>query len=188
MIKRIAIYCGSASGNDPIYAEHAKQMAQLLFHKGIGIVYGGGNIGLMGVLADEMIRLGGEIIGVIPRILYEREVAHQHLTELIVVEDMHERKMKMFNLSDAVIAMPGGIGTMEELFEAYTWHQIGIHPIPCGVLNVNHYYDLLHDLLQKMVDSTVLKPHQKDMLFFHHNAEILLAQLHYALENHHKSN
>ena len=181
-MKKIAVYCGSSKGDEEIYSSKAKELAQIIYKNNLGLVYGGGNVGLMGVIADEMLRLGGEVIGVIPRILLEREVAHQNLNELIVVETMHERKMKMFHLSDAVIAMPGGIGTMEELFEAYTWNQIGIHHIPCGVLNVNHYYDPLHDLLQKMVDSTFLKSHQKEMLFFHHNAEILLAQLMFAKE------
>src|SRR5688572_13649621 len=134
-MKRILVYCGSATGSDPAYADAAISTARMLHQNGMGLVYGGGNVGLMGILADEMLRLKGEVIGVIPTLLVEREVAHAGLTELHQVDDMHQRKMKMFALSDACIALPGGIGTMEELFEAFTWTALGFHRKPCGVLN-----------------------------------------------------
>ncbi len=178
-VKRIAVYCGSAKGVNPVYTESDLALTRLLHKKGIGIVYGGGNIGLMGIMADEMIRLGGEIIGVIPKLLLEREVAHHGLTELIVVSDMHQRKSKMFQLSDAVIAMPGGIGTMEELFEAYTWTQVGFHQLPCGLLNTNNYYHHLIGLLNHMTKEGFLKSKQKEMLLVANEPETLLDKLLY---------
>jgi len=140
-MKSIAVYCGAAPGDSPIYAEAARAMALALVERGIALVYGGGNVGLMGVIADEVLRLGGEVRGVIPRTLMAREVGHTGLTELFVVADMHERKAKMAALADGFVAMPGGMGTLEELFEMLTWAQLGIHAKPVGVLNVAGYYD-----------------------------------------------
>lgn len=176
-MKKILVYCGSAKGNDGVYQNAAITLAGLLVKHNLGLVYGGGNVGLMGVIADEVLRLGGEVIGVIPRLLMEKEVGHQNLTELFVVEDMHQRKAKMFELSDACIAMPGGIGTMEELFEAFTWSQLGFHHKPCGVLNVNGYYDALHRLMQHMVDTGFLKQQHKDQLIFDADEEQLLRKV-----------
>jgi hypothetical protein len=142
-MKSIAVYCGASTGDAPIYAEAARALAGAMVARGLSLVYGGGNVGLMGVIADEVLRLGGEVRGVIPRTLMEREVGHMGLTELFVVADMHERKAKMAALADGFIAMPGGMGTLEELFEMLTWAQLGIHAKPVGVLNVNGYYDAL---------------------------------------------
>ena len=119
-MKKIAVYCGSSEGDEEIYSSKAKELAQIIYKNNLGLVYGGGNVGLMGVIADEMLRLGGEVIGVIPKKLVEYEVAHTGITQQIVVNDMHERKMKIFELSDFCLAMPGGVGTMEEIFEAFT--------------------------------------------------------------------
>jgi uncharacterized protein (TIGR00730 family) len=176
-MKRILVYCGSAKGNTEAYQASTLTVAQLLVEYNLGLVYGGGNVGLMGILADEVLRLGGEVIGVIPKLLMEKEVGHQHLTELFVVDDMHQRKAKMFELSDACIALPGGIGTMEELFEAFTWSQLGFHQKPCGVLNVNGYYNALEQLMQHMVDSGFLKQQHKDQLLFESDEEQLLRKL-----------
>jgi uncharacterized protein (TIGR00730 family) len=140
-MKSIAVYCGASFGADPVYADAARALAQVLVEHNIALVYGGGNVGLMGVIADEVMRLGGEATGVIPRALVEREVGHSGLTRIFVVKDMHERKAMMAELSDGFIALPGGMGTLEELFEMLTWSQLGIHAKPVGVLNVNGFYD-----------------------------------------------
>jgi uncharacterized protein (TIGR00730 family) len=140
-MKSIAVYCGASFGADPVYADTARALAQVLVAHNIGLVYGGGKVGLMGAIADEVLRLGGEATGVIPRALVEREVGHAGLTRIFVVKDMHERKAMMAELSDGFIAMPGGMGTLEELFEMLTWSQLGIHAKPVGLLNVNGFYD-----------------------------------------------
>lgn len=139
-MKRICVFCGSNKGVRPIYVTAAQAMAQAMVKRNIGLVYGGGNIGLMGVIADEMLAQGGEVIGVIPRSLVQREVAHHHLTQQHIVNTMHERKALMAELSDGFIAMPGGMGTFDEFCEILTWAQLGIHQKPCGVLNVENYF------------------------------------------------
>ncbi len=176
-IKRIAVYCGSAKGNDPVYVEQAKAIIHEMHKNGMGLVYGGGNVGIMGIIADEMLQLGGEVIGIIPQKLLEKEVAHHDITKLIVVQDMHQRKAKMFELSDAIIALPGGIGTMEELFEAFTWSQLGYHDKPCGVLNVKGYYNHLQEFLQHMVENQFLKQEFKDMLLFDEDPASIIKRL-----------
>jgi uncharacterized protein (TIGR00730 family) len=140
-MKSIAVYCGASVGAKPLYAEAARALAQVMVEHNIALVYGGGNVGLMGVIADEVLRLGGEVTGVIPRALVEREVGHAGLTRLFVVKDMHERKAMMAELSDGFIALPGGMGTLEELFEMLTWSQLGIHAKPVALLNVDGFYD-----------------------------------------------
>jgi uncharacterized protein (TIGR00730 family) len=140
-MKSIAVYCGASVGADPLYADAARALGQVLVEHNIALVYGGGNVGLMGVIADQVLRLGGEVTGVIPRALVEREVGHADLTRIFVVKDMHERKAMMAELSDGFIALPGGMGTLEELFEMLTWSQLGIHAKPVGVLNVGGFYD-----------------------------------------------
>jgi uncharacterized protein (TIGR00730 family) len=140
-MKAIAVYCGASFGTDPRYANAARALAQVLVEHNIGLVYGGGNVGLMGVIADEVLRLGGEVTGVIPRSLLEREVGHTGLTRQFVVKDMHERKAMMSDLADGFIALPGGMGTLEELFEMLTWSQLEIHHKPVGLLNVDGFYD-----------------------------------------------
>jgi uncharacterized protein (TIGR00730 family) len=140
-MKRIAIFCGSKLGSDPAYVEATKELVVALVKKGIEIVYGGGAVGLMGIVAETVLEKGGTITGVIPDKLYEMEVAHTGLTKLYRVKDMHERKALMADLSDGFIALPGGVGTLEEMTEVMTWAQIGYHAKPCAFLNVNGYYD-----------------------------------------------
>ena len=140
-MKSIAVYCGASPGANALYADAARALGQVLVEHNIGLVYGGGNVGLMGVIADEVLRLGGDVTGVIPRALVAREVGHTGLTRIFVVKDMHERKAMMAELADGFIAMPGGMGTLEELFEMLTWSQLGIHAKPVGVLNVNGFFD-----------------------------------------------
>jgi uncharacterized protein (TIGR00730 family) len=147
---RIAVFCGASAGSDPAFIEAARDMARTIAGRGMGIVYGGGHVGLMGVVADAALEAGGEVIGVIPGFMIEKELAHQRLTELITVRDMHERKMRMHVLSQAVIALPGGFGTMDELFELLTWRQLGIHAKPIGLLNVNGFYDPLLAQAERM--------------------------------------
>ncbi len=142
-MNRISIFCGSSNGTRPEYLQVARRTGSLLADRGIGLVYGGANVGLMGAVADAALAKGGYVIGVIPRALVEKEVAHKHLTDLRVVGSMHERKATMAELSDAFIALPGGFGTMEEFVEVLTWSQLGLHAKPCGLLNVSGYYDPL---------------------------------------------
>jgi uncharacterized protein (TIGR00730 family) len=142
-MKSIAVYCGASLGTRPLYAEAARELARALVEHNIALVYGGGKVGLMGVIADEVLRLGGEATGVIPRALLEREVGHTGLTRMFVVKDMHERKAMMSDLADGFIAMPGGMGTLEELFEMLTWSQLGIHAKPVGLLNTDGFWDAL---------------------------------------------
>jgi uncharacterized protein (TIGR00730 family) len=150
--KKVAVFCGSSKGNDLLFAESCIELACLLHGRGTGLVYGGGNIGLMGVLADEMLRLGGEVIGVIPRKLVEIEVAHTGLTEMHIVNSMHERKARMMELSDAFIIMPGGIGTLDEFFDVLTWKQLGYHSKNIGILNIGNYFDPLISLLRTITE------------------------------------
>ncbi len=147
---RIAVFCGASRGNDPEILAQAAAMGRLLAQRGLGIVYGGGHVGLMGVVADAALAEGGEVIGVIPGFMTAKELAHQRLTELIVVRDMHERKMRMHELSQAVIALPGGFGTLDELFELLTWRQLGLHAKPIGLLNVKGFYDPLLEQMARM--------------------------------------
>ena len=163
-MRRVCVYAGSNPGNDLIYAQAARELADLLAERGIGLVYGGGRVGLMGVLADTALAAGGEVIGVMPQALVDREIAHEGLTELRVVASMHERKALMAELSDAFVAVPGGIGTLEELIEIYTWSQLGIHAKPCGVLNVDGYYDHLAAFLDHAVAAGFLKAEHRAVL------------------------
>lgn len=149
---RIAVYCGSRMGTDPVFEEVAKRFGHILGESGIDVVYGGGSVGLMGVIADAAMEAGSDVVGVIPEKLNKREVAHFGLSELHVVDDMHERKMKMIALADAFVSMPGGIGTMEEFFEAWSWEVIGYHKKPSALLNVSGYYDGLVSMLSMMAE------------------------------------
>jgi uncharacterized protein (TIGR00730 family) len=163
-VRRVCVYAGSNPGSHPAYAEGARALATLLAEREIGLVYGGGRVGLMGVLADTVLAAGGEAIGVMPQSLIDREIGHPGLTELRVVDSMHERKALMAELSDAFVAVPGGIGTLEELIEVYTWSQLGIHVKACGVLNVRGYYDHLAALLDHAVSEGFLRPQHRAVL------------------------
>lgn len=175
-MKSICIYCGSSPGASPLYAQAARRLAKEMVADNIGLVYGGAHVGLMGIIADEVLRLGGEATGVIPKTLLEREVGHQGLTRLHIVKDMHERKALMAELSDGFIAMPGGIGTLEELFEVFTWSQLGIHDKPIGLLNVNGFYDGLIGFIQHLVNERFLKEQQAGIIMVESNEAALISR------------
>ena len=176
-MKRICVFCGSSTGNNPLYREVAAAMGALLAKRGIGLVYGGGHVGLMGVIADAVLTGGGEAIGVIPRALADREIAHAGLTKLHVVDSMHTRKALMADLSDAFIAMPGGVGTFEEFFEAVTWTQLGVHRKPCGLLNVGGFYTPLAAFIDQAVSEGFIKPVHRAMIVVDDEPERLLNSL-----------
>ena len=157
-IRSLCVYCGASPGASATYANGARLLAAALVKADIALIYGGGNVGLMGVIADEVMRLGGDVTGVIPQALLEKEVGHQALSRLHVVADMHERKAMMAQLSDGFIALPGGMGTLEELFEMLTWSQLGFHDKPIGLLNVDGFYDGLIAFTRHMVAEGFLKP------------------------------
>ena len=174
---RVCVFCGSSSGNRPAYASAACELGALLARRGIGLVYGGGNVGLMGIIADAALAAGGDVIGVMPQSLVEREVAHPGLTTLHVVRTMHERKQLMHDLSDAFIALPGGLGTLEEFFEVLTWGQLGMHAKPCGILDVEGYFEPMLVLLDRAVDDQMVKPDNRAMLIQDVAAERLLDRM-----------
>ena len=176
-IASLCVYCGSSHGHKAIYAEAARELARQLVLEDIGLVYGGGSIGLMGVIADEMLRLGGSAVGVIPQALLDREVGHAGLTQLHVVKDMHERNALMASLSDGFIAMPGGIGTLEELFEMLTWSQLGLHRKPIGLLNVDGFYDGLIQFIGHLTTQGFLQPQHAALMLHETDAPALLARL-----------
>ena len=157
-MKRLCVFCGSSVGANPAFAEAATALGTLLANKRIGLVYGGGNVGLMGVIADAALAAGGEVIGVIPRSLADREIAHTGCTELRIVDSMHARKAMMADLSDAFVAMPGGVGTFEEFFEAITWTQLGLHRKACGLLNVAGFYTPLAQFIDQAVAEGFIRP------------------------------
>lgn len=163
-MKRITVFCGSSSGNNEFYKQQAFLLGQTLAKQNIGLVYGGANVGLMGAVADGALSAGGEVIGVLPTFLRNIEIQHTGLTELILVDTMHQRKTKMDELSDGVIALPGGFGTLEEFFEILTWAQLGLHQKPMALLNMNGYYDHLIAQVQRMVDEGLLKEVNQKML------------------------
>jgi hypothetical protein len=162
-MKSVCVFCGSNPGNDPVYAAGARAMGAEIARRGLILVYGGGAVGLMGIVADAALEAGGEVHGVIPRALREKEVGHNGLTRLEIVDTMHIRKARMAELSDGFIAMPGGIGTFEELFEIWTWGQLGIHSKPLGLLNVAGFYDPLAAFLDGTVEAGFLKPMHRAM-------------------------
>ncbi|MES2160727.1 MAG: TIGR00730 family Rossman fold protein [Pseudomonadota bacterium] len=157
-MKAICVYCGANAGVNPVYAEAARALGRALVADNLSLVYGGGNVGLMGIIADEVLRMGGEVTGVIPTALVEREVGHTGLTRQFIVKDMHERKAMMAELADGFIAMPGGMGTLEELFEMLTWSQLGIHAKPIGLLNVDGFYDGLTGFIQHASAQGFIRP------------------------------
>ena len=176
-MKCIAVYCGSSSGNKGIYMEQAGSLGKLLARKNIKVVYGGGKVGLMGVLADASLDAGGYVTGIIPRFLQTREVAHDRLSEMIRVETMHERKALINDLSDGAIALPGGFGTLDELFEMLTWGQLGLHQKPVGLLNTNGYFSHILNAIESMVYEGFLRESNRDMVLVSENIEDLLAQM-----------
>lgn len=175
---RIAIYCGSSSGNNTIYQQAATEMGTTLAKHGISLVYGGGQVGLMGAVADAALAAGGEVIGIIPDALESKEIGHNGLSRLEVVTDMHARKKRMAELADGFIAMPGGVGTLEEIFEAWTWAQLGYHQKPCGFLNINGYYNALLQFLDQMTETAFMKPPHRTMVQVSDQPEALLAAFH----------
>ncbi len=176
-MKSITVYCGASRGNIDDYLEAARAMGRLMAERGIQLIYGGGSIGLMGAIADSVLENGGQAIGVIPRFLDEHELGHRHLTELIVVETMHERKQRMIDLADGFIAMPGGFGTLEELGEVLAWSQLGLHSEACGVLNVNGYYDGLLACADRMHEDGLLRHEDRARLLDAPEPEALLAKM-----------
>ncbi len=177
ILRRVCVFCGSSRGRPAAFAARAEELGRTLAGEGLELVYGGGNVGLMGILADAVLANGGRVIGVIPRSLVEREVAHFGLSELRVVDSMHERKQLMHDLADAFVALPGGIGTFEELFETLTWSQLGLHAKPCGILDVEGYFQPLVELLEHAVASELLAPEHRDALLVDTDAARLLARL-----------
>ncbi|PWV99364.1 hypothetical protein DFQ01_11580 [Paenibacillus cellulosilyticus] len=175
-MKSIAVFCGSSEGISPVYKEAAIQLGQALANNQITLIYGGANVGLMGAVADAVLEQGGSVIGILPHFLQSREIAHTGLTELIMVDSMHERKAKMAELADGFIAMPGGPGTMEEYFEIFTWGQLGLHEKPCGLLNVNHYFDPLLSMFDVMERERFMQPKYRSMVLTDDTPEGMLAK------------
>lgn len=174
---RSCVFCGSSSGKGDTYEAAARRLGETLAGSGIAIVYGGASVGLMGTLADAALRVGGEVIGVIPKALQDREISHGGLTDLRVVGSMHERKALMSELSDGFIAMPGGAGTLEEFFEVWTWAQLGEHSKPCGLLNVDGYYDPLLNFLDHVATQGFLSEKHRDMVLVEKEPKPLLESL-----------
>jgi uncharacterized protein (TIGR00730 family) len=174
-IRRLCVFCGSSAGRDPAYRRLAETLGGALAGRGIGLVYGGGRVGLMGALADAALEAGGEVIGVIPQALLDREIGHAGLTELRVVGSMHERKALMAELADGFVALAGGIGTLEELFEVWTWAQLGLHAKPCGVLDAGGFYALLLGFLDHLVDTGFVWPAHRAMLISAATPDALLS-------------
>ncbi len=163
-MKTVCVYCGSSAGRRPEYSAAARRLGEELVSRGLDLVYGGSSVGIMKVVADAVLERGGRVTGVIPEALVRKEIAHRGLTELHVTSSMHERKMRMAELSDAFVALPGGIGTLEELFEAWTWGQLGLHAKPCGLLNVAGYWDGLTAFLDHSVAEGFVKEANRAML------------------------
>jgi uncharacterized protein (TIGR00730 family) len=173
-IRRLCVFCGSSAGREPGHRQLAEALARALAERGIGIVYGGARVGLMGALADAALAAGGEVIGVIPRALIEREIGHTGLTELRIVESMHERKALMAELADGFVALPGGVGTLEELFEVWTWAQLGLHGKPCALLDADGFYAPLVAFLDHQVVAGFVRAAHRAMLVTAHSPEELL--------------
>jgi uncharacterized protein (TIGR00730 family) len=177
-MKTIAVYCGSSAGVNGVYQEQTRLLGQALVYKNINVVFGGGKVGLMGVLADAVLEAGGHVTGIIPGFLHVKEVAHDGLSEMISVETMHERKALINNMSDGAIALPGGFGTLDELFEMLTWGQLGLHQKPVGILNINGYYTHILEAIATMVKESFLKKVNMDMVLVSEDIEELLEQMH----------
>ncbi|MCA8991523.1 MAG: TIGR00730 family Rossman fold protein [Planctomycetaceae bacterium] len=176
-MKSLCVFCGSSTGSDPVFQQAAVRLAEEIIRRDMRLIYGGGNIGLMGIVADAVLAGGGEVVGVIPHALARREVAHANLTGLILVESMHERKARMAQLADGFIAMPGGFGTFEEFCEVLTWNQLGIHTKPCGLLNVEGFYDSLIALFDHARDQKFLRPQHRDIVVVDSAPDRLIDQM-----------
>jgi uncharacterized protein (TIGR00730 family) len=176
-MQRLCIYCGSSSGASPLYTAAAHQLGQAMVRRNLGLVYGGASIGIMGTVADAVLAHGGEVIGVLPQALAHKEVAHPKLTELRIVNSMHERKAMMAELADGFIALPGGLGTLEELFEILTWAQLGMHQKPCGILNINQYYLHLLQFIEHAFAEQFIQTKYRGLLLVDDNPLTLLDKL-----------
>src|SRR5262244_3096321 len=176
-IQSLCVFCGSSTGSQPVYAEAARQLGRELATAGTTLVFGGGRVGLMGILADSILSTGGQAVGVIPRSLVEKEIAHSSLTKLHVVASMHERKALMSDLADAFLLLPGGYGSWEEFCEVVTWLQLGIHRKPCAILNVNSFYDPLLALSSRALADGFLRPAHHDMIVVEHDPAAVLPRL-----------
>ena len=173
-MKRLAVYCGSSFGASEAYKVGAFELGKELAKRKITLVYGGSSNGLMGAVADTVLHEGGQVIGVIPKVLVDREISHTGLSELFTVDSMHERKAKMAELSDGFVVLPGGTGTLEEFFEVFTWGQIGLHQKPCGLLNIQHYYDPLLNLFDHMIEQKFLQEKFRSMILIEEKPDALL--------------
>ena len=176
-MNRICVFCGSKTGNSPLFLEAAVQLGRVLAERGLELVYGGASIGLMGAVADSVMAGGGKVVGVIPEAMASKEVAHDGLTEMHVVSSMHERKSMMARLADAFVALPGGFGSFEELLEMITWAQLGIHRKPVGILNVSGYYDPLIQLFEGAIEAGFIKPRNRQLYVIEREADRLLRTL-----------
>lgn len=176
-MKSIAVFCGSNFGNESLYLNQTVRLADLLVNQNITLIYGGGAVGLMGALADRVLEIGGTVIGVIPEKLSKAEIAHKGLTALHVVGTMHERKALMADLSDGFIALPGGIGTLEEIIEVFTWTQLGFHNKPCGLLNIGGFYDKLYSFLEEMQGKGFLSSYHLESLLIDSDPQTLIRKL-----------
>ncbi|UKT65176.1 TIGR00730 family Rossman fold protein [Pedobacter mucosus] len=176
-LKSVCVYCGSNFNGDVELRKAIKQLAETLVQQQVKLIYGGGSVGVMGVLADDVLQMGGLVTGVIPQFLMDKEVGHKGVTEMIVTENMHQRKQKMADLSDGFVILPGGFGTLEEFFEVLTWLQLGLHNKPIGVLNVNGFYDPLFAQMDMMVKNRFLKPTNRDLVFNESDAETLINKM-----------
>ncbi len=177
MIKSIAVFCGSSRGVDPEYASEARRLGQLLAQKHITLVFGGSKVGLMEDLSDAALQHGGKVVGVMPRLLYDKGIGHPGLTEMMVEETMHERKLRMSELCDGIIALPGGFGTLDECFEMITWSQLGIHQKPIALLNIHGFYDPLKNMICHMTNNGFLKEVHRDMLIISHSMKEILQKM-----------
>jgi len=176
-MKRITVFCGSSLGTDTIYENQAIMLGEVLTKHNIGLVYGGANVGLMGAIANSVLKNNGEVIGVIPHFLQQKEIAYNNLSQFYLVDTMHERKNKMNDLSNGVIAMPGGFGTLEEFFEMLTWAQLGLHQKPIGILNISGFYDELLNFIDTMVNKGFLKNVNRDMILVSDQPDVLIEKM-----------
>lgn len=176
-IKSLCVYCGSNFNGDPILRQAIEALAKTMVAQNIALVYGGGSVGVMGVIADEVMKLGGTVTGVIPQFLMNKEVGHKGITQVIITENMHQRKQKMADLSDGFVILPGGFGTLEEFFEVLTWLQLGLHNKPIGVLNVGGFYDPLFVQMDLMVQHRFLKQANRDLVFNEADPEVLVNKM-----------